>query len=366
MAPTTSEPSSSPTTPKPSINPSNAPTTEPTTSTTNDGYIHIRNAQDMQEYYLSFYIDNIEDCIDEIENVQLLENGEWRVQTQYYYQPATENQRMGGYKYSFHYNGYKFSDLLPISLRILKTNGEYIALQGIMTDITPDSVFTTGKTCDSEGIDDNAGNNNNTSPSLRIKNCGGSGGWWYSVQIINLNPNVHITDIKMKDASGKNDWMTATGFNSGNKCYFWSDGNKPYELPIDFQISTEDETIEGYDVITSWSGDGANGDMAKNFKNDDISGLNNTDNTDNSGENGLGAIEIFVIILCVIIVVIAIIVGIICWRKRGNQKIAYKKNTDSIAMVATNDADTPVIDEYNSNDVTSQQTNILTVDDEDD
>merc|ERR1719331_432980 len=53
-----------------------------------------------------------------------------------------------GHKYAFNYVGTKFSDLLPITLRILFVNGEYVDLEKIITDLNGNSVFASSRTCD--------------------------------------------------------------------------------------------------------------------------------------------------------------------------------------------------------------------------
>merc|ERR1712087_25497 len=62
---------------------------------------------------------------------------------QYYYD--------NGHKYAFNYVDTRFSDLLPITLRIMFVNGEYVDLENIITDLNGNSVFSSTRTCDGAG-----------------------------------------------------------------------------------------------------------------------------------------------------------------------------------------------------------------------
>merc|ERR1712141_931668 len=62
---------------------------------------------------------------------------------QYYYD--------NGHKYAFNYVDTRFSDLLPITLRIMFVNGEYVDLEDIITDLNGNSAFSSSRTCDGAG-----------------------------------------------------------------------------------------------------------------------------------------------------------------------------------------------------------------------
>merc|ERR1711879_18153 len=59
---------------------------------------------------------------------------------QYYYD--------NGHKFAFNYVDTQFSDLLPISLRILFKDNTYVDLENIIADLGGNSVFQSAKTCD--------------------------------------------------------------------------------------------------------------------------------------------------------------------------------------------------------------------------
>lgn len=119
-------------------NPGTAPTPIPASST---DAIVVSNNEATQAYYLSFVLDHIDDCYSNIDAVQLdMGNGNYVSNDQYYYD--------NGHKYAFNYVATRFSDLLPISLRILFNNGEFVDLENIIADLGGNSVFTSGKTCD--------------------------------------------------------------------------------------------------------------------------------------------------------------------------------------------------------------------------
>merc|ERR1712087_297361 len=125
-------------TPSPTTPGSNPATPSPVT--VNGDGIQVINDGATQAYYLSFLLDGVDDCATNIQSVQLLSNGVYRDNDQYYYD--------GGHKYAFDYVATSFADLLPITLRIELSNGDYIDLDNIMTDLTGGSGFTSSKTCD--------------------------------------------------------------------------------------------------------------------------------------------------------------------------------------------------------------------------
>lgn len=102
--------------------------------------IVVSNDQSTQAYYLSFVMEHIDDCYNDIDAVQLdMGSGQFVDNDQYYYD--------NGHKYAFNYAGTTFSDLLPISLRILFTDGQFVDLDEIIADLQGDSVFTSAKSC---------------------------------------------------------------------------------------------------------------------------------------------------------------------------------------------------------------------------
>jgi len=103
--------------------------------------IVISNDQSTQMYYLSFVMDHIDACYNNIDAVQLdMGSGRYVDNDQYYYD--------NGHKYAFNYVDTRFSDLLPITLRIMFVNGEYLDLENIITDLNGNSVFASSMTCD--------------------------------------------------------------------------------------------------------------------------------------------------------------------------------------------------------------------------
>jgi hypothetical protein len=104
--------------------------------------IVVSNDDSTQAYYLSFVMDHIDDCYNDIDAVQLHKNGLYVDNDQYYYD--------NGHKFAFNYVDTTFQDLLPITLRILFTNGESVELEDIITDLGGGSVFTSTKACDGE------------------------------------------------------------------------------------------------------------------------------------------------------------------------------------------------------------------------
>jgi len=98
----------------------------------------IRNGATTQDYYLSFYVDNIDasSCGDSVANVQVLQSGSWRSNDQYYDEAA-------GHRYAFNYiDPTTFGSMLPISVRIVMASTRVITLYGIITDLGTTSEFT--------------------------------------------------------------------------------------------------------------------------------------------------------------------------------------------------------------------------------
>jgi hypothetical protein len=126
-------------TPSPTT-PGSSPST-PSPVTVNSDAIKVINDQSTQAYYLSFVLDNVDDCAMNIQSVQIESSGAYRDNDQYYYD--------GGHKYAFDYDQLtSFDAMLPISLRIVLSSGEAIVLTDIITDLTGGNVFTSSKTCD--------------------------------------------------------------------------------------------------------------------------------------------------------------------------------------------------------------------------
>jgi len=86
-------------------------------------------------------MDHIDDCLDEIDAVQLDRgDGVYQDHDQYYYS--------NGHHYAFFHDGSKFDNLLPISLRIQFLDGTHVDLEDIITDLDRNSVFTASTSCD--------------------------------------------------------------------------------------------------------------------------------------------------------------------------------------------------------------------------
>merc|ERR1711971_114266 len=120
--------------------PGSSPST-PSPVTVNSDAIKVINDQSTQAYYLSFVLDNVDDCAMNIQSVQIESSGTYRDNDQYYYD--------GGHKYAFDYDQLtSFDAMLPITLRIVLSSGEAIVLTDIITDLTGGNVFTSSKTCD--------------------------------------------------------------------------------------------------------------------------------------------------------------------------------------------------------------------------
>merc|ERR1712141_481538 len=71
-------------------------------------------------------------------------SGNYVSNDQYYYD--------NGHKYAFNYVDTQFSDLLPISLRILFNDNSFVDLENIIADLNGNSVFQSSKTCDNGDI----------------------------------------------------------------------------------------------------------------------------------------------------------------------------------------------------------------------
>merc|ERR1712150_390590 len=85
--------------------------------------------------------EHIDNCYSNIDAVQLdMGSGNYVNNDQYYYD--------NGHKFAFNYVDTQFSDLLPISLRILFKDNSYVDLENIIADLGGNSVFQSAKTCD--------------------------------------------------------------------------------------------------------------------------------------------------------------------------------------------------------------------------
>lgn len=130
-------------TPSPTTTDSNV---TPSPVTLNDAPIVIINDGGTQSYYLSFLVDGVDDCATNIQSVQLLKGGAFVDNDQYYYD--------NGHKYAFNYaGGDTFTDLLPITLRIVMNGGTVIVMEDIISDLNGGSVFTSSQICDAGDVD---------------------------------------------------------------------------------------------------------------------------------------------------------------------------------------------------------------------
>ena len=83
-----------------------------------DRYIEVRNYKSTQDYYLTFILDNIDAsaCGDNIDNVQVLQQGSWRSFNDSYIE-IHNGPHNNGQRYAFNYIApVKFSDMFPISI----------------------------------------------------------------------------------------------------------------------------------------------------------------------------------------------------------------------------------------------------------
>eukprot|EP01084_Bolivina_argentea_P140073 246358_1 len=98
-------------------------------------YIVVENHDSTQEYYLSFVLKNIDAsaCSDSISDVEIHEENVWR----------SYDQSFSGARYSFQKRNVKFTDELPISVRILMSSDKEIILSNIIADLVITSVFVT-------------------------------------------------------------------------------------------------------------------------------------------------------------------------------------------------------------------------------
>ena len=90
------------------------------------GSIQITNADSSQPYYFRITLSNIDasQCGTSITSVQLLQQGSWR----------KNNQTYDGTDFAWNYCNVKFSDMLPISIRIV-TGIETITIMEQITNI---------------------------------------------------------------------------------------------------------------------------------------------------------------------------------------------------------------------------------------
>merc|ERR1712217_921454 len=120
-------------------------TPSPVTVPVSGDAIVVSNDQATQAYYLSFVMDHIDNCYSNIDAVQLdMGSGNYVNNDQYYYD--------NGHKFAFNYVDTQFSDLLPISLRILFKDNSYVDLENIIADLGGNSVFQSAKTCDNGNV----------------------------------------------------------------------------------------------------------------------------------------------------------------------------------------------------------------------
>ena len=126
------------------VTPSPSMTSSPTSSTTTttesaslDGSISITNHYATQDYYLRIKLENVDatSCYDSINKTQLFENNLWRDNDQIDY----------GNEYGYYYNGIQFSELLPISIKIIMNSKRVIFLNDTITDLVPQNTFTSSQ-----------------------------------------------------------------------------------------------------------------------------------------------------------------------------------------------------------------------------
>jgi len=154
------QPDPAPTTTTNPIDP--APTKQPTANPIANGdAIVVINDESTQNWYLSFTMDHIDDCLDEIDAVQLDRgDGVYQDHDQYYYS--------NGHHYAFFHDGSKFDNLLPISLRIQFLDGTHVDLEDIITDLDRNSVFTASTSCDGGGTAESAFSVDLTAPKQEL------------------------------------------------------------------------------------------------------------------------------------------------------------------------------------------------------
>jgi len=201
---------------------------------------------------------------------------------------------------------------------------------------------------------------------LKIQNCPGSNSWWYSATLVDLPYYYQITSFEMRDSSGNNDdWIAASRYDNNNLCYVFDTGSRPYELPLDFRITANGQTIIGNDVVTSFD-DSYQGDMAQNFQTLNSDNSFKTGDDSNGNKNKLNWIEITIIAVSVLSLICIIAGFVYYFKKRGSNKNDFDKQ--SIAMVQHQDGGhmtTPVNDDDDSIEAPNEQTNIMAVDDYD-
>merc|ERR1712013_231165 len=122
-------------------------TPSPTEADLVEGAIQIINDGGAQAYYYPFVIGGADECADDITSVQILKNGAYFDNDQYYYD--------NGHKYAFNYGGGEtFQDLLPITLRLVLSGGEVIVLENVVENLNGGATFTSSQTCSGTDIGD--------------------------------------------------------------------------------------------------------------------------------------------------------------------------------------------------------------------
>merc|ERR1719379_2558404 len=119
-------------------------TPSPTEADVVENAIQITNNQGSQAYYFPLILGD--DCGGAVTQVQILKGSDYADASQSYQDP-------NGQVYAFEYaGGATFADLLPITLRLVLSGGEYIVMEDIVTDLNGGSVFFSTVTCDGAEI----------------------------------------------------------------------------------------------------------------------------------------------------------------------------------------------------------------------
>eukprot|EP00486_Rosalina_sp_Unknown_P013209 CAMPEP_0201592888 /NCGR_PEP_ID=MMETSP0190_2-20130828/190651_1 /ASSEMBLY_ACC=CAM_ASM_000263 /TAXON_ID=37353 /ORGANISM="Rosalina sp." /LENGTH=1291 /DNA_ID=CAMNT_0048051849 /DNA_START=105 /DNA_END=3980 /DNA_ORIENTATION=+ len=371
-APTTTTTTKAPTTTTTTTTtkaPTTTTTTKPPTTTTtrvSSDKIYVVNAESTQAYYFTFILKNIDDCSENIDQVQINKRGEWVDADQSYVEEGRGNRYAWLYK-----NNIRFDQLLPVSVRIVFNNEKTITISQLIDNLTPYYVFTSDKTCSS--IDDGSSDNNTPSPvdmntyPVEVETCEGSNPWYYTAKLINIPSSITVTKVEMKDSSGNNDWIESTQYQQWSGCYVFDQGNRPYELPLSFRVTASDgdntQTITASDpVITSYA-QGETGSMSTSF--DDLQTASGFEaDEESSGDSSPGLIGIILIVVASLSL-IAIIIGITCYLKKRDNNKAYHNKDGALDTITLNNNDsniTPIVDEESSSPevaMATRQTNIV-------
>jgi len=205
-----------------------------------------------------------------------------------------------------------YSSVLPISVLIGNEDGSTTQLDDIITDITPQSVFSSNQQIQCPDI---------VYQDLVIRNKDGSNAWYYAVFIDNLPNSVNIQEIYMKDSSGNNDWMLGK---KGYDYFYWDDGNKPYEPPLSFKIfDNSNDVVEENDVIQDLN-PGSTGSMNSNFayssKNDDDGSYSSK----NDGKtNGLTTVQIMTICIVAALIIVIVVLVLFSMKRKKNGRVDF-------------------------------------------